>query len=183
MLTGQHVTTVSFASLSRDEMRDCLRIWRMVWPKEDENEEPVTTKISFARNAGQERRDEQVHILRNGHSVKALARSFIRRIGTEDGDRDVLALASVCTDPALRGHGLGRCVVEAAFARLGPQLPVALFQTQVPGFYEKMGSRRIANRIINSHEDGRTFWDPVIMIHPGDAPWSDGTIDLRGPPW
>ncbi len=184
MQVEARITTVSLASLGRDEMRDCVRLWRSVWPKEGRDlEADVDEKLRYAREDSPLHRAEQIHLLRNGHRVLAQARSFIRSIRTSRGVSDILALAGVCSDPALRGTGLGRTVVAAAFERLGPDLPVSLFQTKVPGFYEKLGSRRVANPIVNSTGDGTTFWDPIVMIHPAETDWPEGEIDLLGPGW
>jgi predicted N-acetyltransferase YhbS len=57
------------------------------------------------------------------------------------------ALAAVCVHPDNRGRGWGAAVVRAAFDFL-PEMgaSIALFQTGVPRFYEKLSARQIANR-------------------------------------
>lgn len=98
-----------------------------------------------------------------------------------------MALAGVCVDPAVRGTGLGRAVVEAAFALVdGGVFPFALFQApeRVRSFYEKLGACPVENRIVNSlaGEPARNpFRDEVVMRCPASAPWPEGKIDLLGP--
>jgi hypothetical protein len=66
----------------------------------------------------------------------------------------------------------------------GGEFPVALFQTAVPDFYTRLGSRSVSNRFVNSRNsedpEANPWWDPNIMIYPADAAWPMGTIDLNG---
>jgi hypothetical protein len=85
---------------------------------------------------------------------------------------------------------LGLEIVTAAFKKLEEfQLDVCLFQTGVPGFYEKLGARTIANPITNhrypnqrqvNDADANPFWDESVMIYPATADWPSGVIDLGG---
>lgn len=98
----------------------------------------------------------------------------------------VMALAQVCVEPGFRGNGLGARLVRSAFQRLtSEQFRLSIFQTTVPGFYEKLGARTVENRFINSRnpdDPGARPWkDGVIMIYPKDYAWPDGSIDLNGP--
>jgi predicted N-acetyltransferase YhbS len=114
--------------------------------------------------------------------VLAHARIFRREIFTSQGPLLVGALAMVCVHPDYRGRGWGAAVVRAAFDFL-PELStqVALFQTGVPQFYEKLGSRIIHNRFFNSDKPGNPFWDKCEMIYPAAFAWPEGDIDLNGP--
>ncbi len=114
--------------------------------------------------------------------VLAHARIFPHEIFTSQGALEVGALASVCVHPDYRGRGWGADVVRAAFDYL-PQmnLTVALFQTGVPQFYEKLGCRLIENRFHNKGNYDDVFWEENKMIHPADFAWPDGEIDLNGP--
>ncbi len=122
----------------------------------------------------------------DGQRVVAHAAIFPRVIGTSEGEMVVGGLARVCTDPAMRGHGLGEQVVREAFRLVDAgQFDGALFQTKqsVQPFYEKLGAARVDNRIVNSLGDdleASPFWDEVVMRYPSDASWPAGTIDLRG---
>jgi len=98
----------------------------------------------------------------------------------------VMALAQVCVDPACRGNGLGARLARCALQRLqSDEFPLSIFQTTVPGFYEKLGARIVENQFINSrnpNDPGARPWkDGVIMIYPQDFMWPHGSIDLNGP--
>lgn len=117
--------------------------------------------------------------------VVAHAHVFVRRISASPTEMDVLALAGVCTDPALRGHGMGTAVVRRSFEKLTElDLDVCLFQTGVVPFYEKLGARPVENRFANrqnaSDPTANPWWDKAVMIYPADADWPEGEIDLGG---
>jgi predicted N-acetyltransferase YhbS len=119
--------------------------------------------------------------------VVAHAALLPRMIGTERGDMNVGGLARVCSDPSMRGHGLGELVVRAAFDLIDAgHFEFALFQTnrRVQPFYERFGAVPTFNAIVNSKADdpaANPFWDEVVMRYPGGGNWPTGTIDLRGP--
>ena len=127
------------------------------------------------------------HIIREGDRFVANANSFFRTIQTPIGPTDVIALSSVAAHPDVRGRGLGRLVVRAAFDRVDQgQGAVSLFQTDAAqGFYEKLNCRVIDNPFFNSLDasdpQASPFWDRVCMIYPAEADWPEGPIDLRGP--
>jgi hypothetical protein len=101
----------------------------------------------------------------------------------------ILALARVCTDPAVRGRKLGDAVVRATLRLVdNGAFPFSLFQTseEVRPFYERLGAVVIDNRFINSLAEDSTadpFWAPVRMRYPSTGEWPTGEIDLRGPGW
>ena len=133
---------------------------------------------------GQARR---IFVVRHEGRIVATASFLPRRIQTSQGALDVLALAGVGTLPGFRLHGLGRLLVRAAFDYVDKgAFGVSLFQTGVPGFYEKLGCRRVANPFVNSlganpHE--MPWWDAHNMIYPAAYPWPEGPVDLVGPGW
>ena len=110
-------------------------------------------------------------------------------VGGGGGPLEVMGLFDVSSDPAERGRGLGELVTRHALARMGVDAPtVCLFQTGgARSFYERLGARVINNRFTNplnaDAPDASPFTDEVVMLYPGDAPWPDGPIDLRGPGW
>ena len=61
---------------------------------------------------------------------------------------------------------------------------VALFQTAIPSFYQKLGARIIENKFINSKNkkepESNPWWDRYIMIYPASYAWPTGIIDLNG---
>ena len=79
-------------------------------------------------------------------------------------------------------------MVKAAFERVDRRVfPFSLFQTGAHnrGFYEKLGSVLIDNKVVNSlAPDGPetpAFWDDLIVLYPVGPDWPLGEIDLRGP--
>lgn len=118
-------------------------------------------------------------------AVRAHARIFPRTIITARGPLLIGALAGVCVHPDFRGRGWGADVARAALgcmAEFGAE--IALFQTDVPQFYEKLGARRINNFLFDgTRQDGvreNPFWAAHAMIHPATCDWPAGDIDLGG---
>jgi predicted N-acetyltransferase YhbS len=123
-----------------------------------------------------------------GGMVVAHARTFVREVKTEDGETlPVLALATVCSDPDVRGKGYGAEVTKSAFAQVGDgDWPgVSLFQTPVPEFYEKLNCRIVDNKFVDrTNADSPDSWpwrDDIAMIYPSTFAWPDGVIDINGP--
>ncbi len=118
--------------------------------------------------------------------VVAHAKTFVRTIRHDHGQLPVLALATVCTDPDLRGQGLGAKVTKAAFQQIALSAwpDVSLFQTPVPVFYEKLNCRLVDNMFVDrtNVEAPEAFpWrDDKVMIFPADFNWPDGVIDING---
>jgi len=152
-----------------------------IWPPE-----PGATVPTLTQTLEQWRAQGSVHFVitdeTNRESVLAHALIFPRTVFTERGPLTVGALATVCVHPDYRGRGWGLEVVRAAFdylPRLGAE--VALFQTGVSSFYEKLGGRVVtANRFVNGSDPNNPFWDACEMIYPAAFPWPDGKIDLNG---
>ena len=126
----------------------------------------------------------------------ANAATLTRRVRTAGGERVVLGLLDVATDPATRGRGwrLGEAVVRRAWAELGQGgeggASVCLFQTgEARGFYERLGARAVSNFFFNGTdaeagaETRSAFDEPHAMIYPATAEWPEGPVDLRGPGW
>jgi GNAT superfamily N-acetyltransferase len=180
------VESLPFSRAAPDLIRSATIFTSTIW----KSDTPLTRRIEDcfeqARAAGDSAFPVMWHVVRQGDAVVAMARSFRRVVATSSGRRlPVLALAGVCTRPGQRRRGLGRAVVEAAFARVGPEAPVCLFQTRLPLFYLAMGARPVANRIFDSKgaEGTRAFWESHAMIYPRDASWPLEPIDLLGPGW
>ncbi|MCL2701710.1 MAG: GNAT family N-acetyltransferase [Phycisphaerae bacterium] len=135
---------------------------------------------------------ERVFLLRRDGQVVATSRFLPRRIYTQQGPLDVLALAGVKTHPEFRGLGLGSAVVRAALSHVDRgAFPVSLFQTGVPEFYEKLTCRHVTNPFTNrlAADPAKTpwsespWWEAHAMIYPAAYPWPEGPIDLCGPAW
>jgi predicted N-acetyltransferase YhbS len=146
---------------------------------------PIEERARLIRQRSQEDDSELFTIWENETAI-AHARLFAREITTQRGALTTGALAAVCSAPSHRGQGLGRLVVEAAFARVHDgTFPVILFQTGVPEFYAKLGARNVSNRFVDStsETDANPWWQEDIMIYPAAFAWPDGNIDLNGPGW
>lgn len=132
-----------------------------------------------------ELRDELVHLaFDSDETLVAVARTFEHTIGYGDTDREIVALASVCSHPQHRSKGYGDAVVHAAFRRVDDAQVPALFQTPVPGFYDRLACRVINNQITTSKPGVRAFDDAWAMIYPDTALWDHhAAIDLRAAGW
>jgi len=125
-------------------------------------------------------------VVRLADRMVAHAEVFPRTIGTSVGEMTIGALAGVCTDPSVRGKGLGKRLVRAVFDLVDDgTYPFALFQNYEDkrAFYEDLGARAIDNPIINSKDANprqNPFWADLAMIYPADKPWPSGDVDLRG---
>jgi predicted N-acetyltransferase YhbS len=160
-----------------------------VWPKPTMSaEDRAAQQLALGRQyAATTSAAPRALVVLDAGRVVAHAAMLPRVIGTHRGDVLVGGLARVCTDAAVRGHGLGELVVRAAFGLVdASDFEFALFQTSrhVQPFYEKLGAVPIENAIVNSLGADPTvnpFWDEVVMRYPADRDWPTGTIDVRGP--
>lgn len=129
----------------------------------------------------------RLFFIRDGAAIVAMSQLIPRRIQTERGPMDLLGLAGVKTHPDYRGQGFGRAVVRAALGYVdNGTFAVSLFQTGVPGFYEKLSCRRVENTFVNSHAPRPAtcpWWEAHVMIYPAAFDWPPGRIDLLGPGW
>jgi predicted N-acetyltransferase YhbS len=173
------------AALSHDQLK---AVWTLVYtafpPRTETIEEQVARSI-----ASEDRNQWEAFVVWDGEVALANAMVFKRTIATARGPLDVMALAAVCAAPERRGEGLGRAVVAEAFKEVdaGAYL-VSLFQTGVPGFYEKLGARLVDNSFTNSRHvptdrhgsADAPWWEPFVMIYPANYDWPAGGIDLLG---
>ena len=166
--------------------RACADIWEQVWPSADGQD--IDARLMRIDESSSSTSELRWHLVFDDEEVVAVARTFRHAVGLGDDPKNanaqsVIALASVCTDPARRGEGLGKAVALEALARASEDVP-AFFQTGVPEFYEHLGARRVSNMITTSLEGARGFHEPEAMIFPADAPWDDeAAVDLRIAGW
>ncbi len=136
----------------------------------------------------EERPGRKIAIVQCDGHIVACAESFLRRIRLEDGrEMDIMALAGVCTLPEYRGRGFAGLAVRKLLEDVDRgKFEAGLWQTGVPGFYEKLGARLIHNRFRNSlhpsDTDKNPFWDPFAILYPATlSDWPEGaTVDLLG---
>jgi hypothetical protein len=183
------VETFDRRRLSKADALATAELVVSTWPKPGRTAETMAADMmsQWRDYRGPERQHPRSFAIREGGRVVAHASFDPRTISTPLGELTVLALARVCTAPAVRGRKLGQAVVRAAFALVDDgAFPFALFQTtdDVQSFYENLGAVRIHNRFVNSLAEDPTanpWWSPVIMRYAAGPGWPEGQIDLRGP--
>jgi predicted N-acetyltransferase YhbS len=185
------IETIHLRTISEFDARAIGELLMAIWPKPGRTVETYAQSLvsQGAAYNGPAERQPRSFLIREDGRVIAHASVNPRTIGTSQGDLTILALARVCTLPAVRGRKLGDTVVRETFKLVNDgTFPFALFQTTEPvkPFYERFGAVEIDNRFINSLADDPTaspWWDKVIMRYPGNVGWPAGEIDLRGPGW
>ena len=178
------------AKLSEEEIVAVVSLVNSVWPHPEKTLEELVQgfKPAYERYFAPYRMSRppiRFMAWRDGR-LAGHAFTFERPMSIDGVETPVMALAQVCVEPQFRGNGLGARLVRSAFQRLpGEEFRLSIFQTTVPGFYEKLGARTVENRFINSRNpddsDARPWKDGVIMIYPKGYAWPDGSIDLNGP--
>jgi hypothetical protein len=185
------VETLDRRRLSERDARAIAELVAGIWPKPGRTAETLAAEMAnqWRSYRGPEEQHPRSFVVREGDRVIAHASFDPRTISAGDAEMTVLALARVCSDPAMRGRRLGQAVVRAAFDLVDHgAFPFSLFQTgnDVQPFYERLGAVRIHNPFVNrlaSDPKADPWWNPVIMRYPGGPGWPEGEIDLRGPGW
>jgi predicted N-acetyltransferase YhbS len=185
------VETLDRRRLSEPDALAIAELVVSIWPKPGRTAELLAAEMvnQWRSYQGPEEQHPRSYVIREADRVIAHASFDPRTIGTTDGDMTILALARVCSDPAMRGRHLGQAVVRAAFEPVDQgAFPFSLFQTRetVRPFYERLGAVLIGNRFLNSrakNPNANPWWDPAIMRYPSGPGWPEGEIDLRGPGW
>jgi predicted N-acetyltransferase YhbS len=185
---SMQIQTLDRRRLSEADALATAELVVATWPKPGRTAETMAAEMinQWRDYRGPERQHPRAFAIRESGKVVAHASFEPRTINTSAGEMTVLALARVCTSPAVRGRKLGQAVVRAAFALVDDSsFPFGLFQTtdDVQSFYEKLGAVRIHNRFVNSlaaDPAANPWWSPVIMRYPDGPGWPEGEIDLRG---
>jgi predicted N-acetyltransferase YhbS len=189
VIAAMPVVTWDARRYTPEEARAIGELVARVWPKpgvdaEGRAQQMIALGRQYAESASPPPRS---FVVLNQGRVVAHAALLPRRAATLDGPLLVGGLARVCSDPALRGQGLGELVARAALAPVDAgEFQFALFQTnsRVRPFYEKLGAVTVDNDVVNSLAADPTapaFWDEVVMRYPANRPWPKGEIDLLGP--
>jgi predicted N-acetyltransferase YhbS len=185
------IETIDLQTIREADARAISELLCAIWPKPGRTVETRVAEMlgQWQDYRGPESQRPRSFLVREGGRVIAHASAMPRTIGTSAGDVTVLALARVCTDPAVRGRKLGQAVTRAAFDLVDDgSFSFALFQTNeaVRPFYERFGAVTVDNRFVNSlaaDPTARPWWDTVVMRYPATPGWPTGQIDLRGPGW
>lgn len=183
------VETLDSRHITSDEALAIARLIAKVWPKPDKNE-AFRQHQMLTMGQGYHGPDNQAPrslVIREQDRVIAHAAVIPRTIGTSQGDLTIAGLCKVCSDPTLRGKGLGELVVRGVFDLVDAEVfDFSLFQTTtaVKKFYERLGACMVHNQFVNSldvNQRESPFWDEIIMRYPNNRDWPSGEVDLRGP--
>jgi predicted N-acetyltransferase YhbS len=183
------VETWDSRTLSHEQALAIGELLVQVWPKPNVTaEDRAQQQLAFGRDyEGPDAQAPRSYVVLQDGRVVGHSLIFARTVRTMAGELTIAALARVCSDPNLRGQGLGEAVVRAAFGAVDlGDFPFSYYQTshKVRPFYEKLGAILAENPVINSLASGpktNPFWDEVTMRYPAHGNWPAGTIDLRGP--
>jgi predicted GNAT family N-acyltransferase len=186
-----NIETRDLRTITEADARATMELVCAIWPKPGRTVDSMTAELLVRgkRYDGVEAQHPRSFFIREGGRIIAHATVVPRTIRSGAGDITVLALARVCTDPAVRGRHLGQAMAQAAFDLVDDgTFPFSLFQTteNVKPFYDRLGAVEIQNKFINSTAEDPTaspWWSPVIMRYPAKPGWPEGKIDLRGPGW
>ena len=173
------ITRYPAAALDPRQSRALAALIDQIWPQPDVRLPELAARLRESSPIGSQRL-----IAWQGNQAVAHAHTFSRPIQTPTGRLEAMALAGVCVQPQLRSLGLGKAIVKQAFEQVEQgDFAFSLFQTGVPGFYEKLGCRAVANQFIDSTSQltGSPWHHVHVMIYPAAFPWPAGQIDLLGP--
>jgi GNAT superfamily N-acetyltransferase len=180
------VETYLDSALTDAQLEAITRLLLHIWPAEGNTFDEILKFVFDRRERLKGTEEESIRfVLWEGTEALAHARMFGRVIHTQAGALRVGALSSVCVHEIHRGKGYGADVVKAALALVDRGVyPVSLWQTEVAGFYEKLGARVITNPFVNSKNpekpDENPWYVEAKMIYPANYPWPEGVIDLNG---
>lgn len=177
---SHHITVKRAEELNEADLKAYGDLNKVVWPHN-----PCAAPKEIMPEDAASRPERILAFVKEEGAIISGAEGFALKIFPQNGrPMTVLALASVCTHPDYRHKGLGERMVKAVLKRVDDgEFPVALWQTGVPDFYQRLGAKAVGNRFVNTAhptDKGKTpFWDKVIMIYPAGASWPDGVIDIK----
>ncbi|MFI9842098.1 GNAT family N-acetyltransferase [Nonomuraea sp. NPDC051941] len=107
-----------------------------------------------------------------------------RRIGVGDQDVYVAGIGHVCTDPAMRGRGLGVALMNELREVLTERFGFLTCLPHVQGFYEAAGWVQVHAPVVMSNVyTGERMTSSIPAMVLGEGFPEGGPIDLRGLPW
>src|SRR5262245_47973823 len=107
------IETIDRRTINESDARIIAELVVSIWPKPGRTVESFTNDIlmQWKDYRGPEDEHPRSFVIRDGRRVIAHSTGFPRIVGTSQGDMTILALARVCTDPAVRGKKLGQAIV------------------------------------------------------------------------
>jgi len=190
------IRIVPAGQMSVEVAADVISLWREVWPTRPWAAAETTESLCawFAAWEGLEGKRPR-HFLAYGDdgTLTGIAQVFPRTVKAIGANLqpciEVLALARVCSKPAVRGKGIGAALVGAAFLMVDEgafgHCFFEVLSTNVP-FYARYGARAAqpCTECVDSTQPGgpAPFWLDVTMVY-GDAEWPAGQLDTLGPGW
>ena len=183
------VLSIPIAQAPDDLLLRAIALMASIWPKAGLDVTDAASAQSYVdrTRAG----GGTMFVILEGERLIAHARvserdMYLPEGALREGTWRVGCLAGVCVDQEFRGRDLGRRVVAAAFGPVDSGvLSVMLFQTAVPGFYEKLGALRLTNTFFNGTDARlgleRPWWEEHVMSYPASFVWPDAPVDLNGP--
>ncbi len=180
---ARFVSSQPIAQAPEELLLQATALMASIWPKAGLN---VASVVSARQHVERVRAGGGIMFsILEGDRLIAHAKVGERDMVLPDGILHVGCLAGVCVDPEFRGQDLGRQIVRTAFDLVDRgQVPVMLFQTAVPGFYEKLGAREVSNTFFNGTDPAlrheRPWWEAHVMSYPAKFAWPDAPIDLNG---
>jgi predicted GNAT family N-acyltransferase len=168
--------------LSKIEIRKIVTLIFTVWPPkevhfsiEQKIENYTIENVPF----------NKVFLIYENNALIGHTEIFNRQLIAESNKINNLALAGVCVSQEHRGKNIGIKLVRKAFEYIETgKFDCSIFQTQVPEFYKKLNCKIIYNTFINSKNKENIninpWWDPYIMVYPGEFDLRESIIDLNG---
>jgi predicted N-acetyltransferase YhbS len=170
--------------LSLSQLEEIVNLVFTAFPPKDGNTQLQSWLERYRRDRGSA--FNKVILCREEGVLAGHAEIFGRRITAQGREINNLALAKVCVRKESRGKQYGVKLVRSAFEYIhNGRFDCAVFQTKVPRFYDKIGCRAVDVPVINSQNmdapEANPFWDPHILIYPGNFDLGSRPLDLRGP--
>ena len=168
--------------LTDRQLHSIVSLRNDVWPQPEKSLDQLVEEFPKRRGEGVQR---AFIIVWEGDKAIAHAEIFPREIRTAEGSLEILALAGVCVSRKHRDEGLGKMIVERAFAEVDNKpYAVCLFQTDIPSFYKRLGAKRVTNQFFNrlnqENPEANPWGDHYVMAYPETFAWPEGRIDLNG---
>lgn len=130
------------------------------------------------------RNNRTILLVESAGRIISHAEVFERRLSFAKDRITVGCLAGVCVAPAHRNNGIGTKIsVEALRIATRANKRVALFQTNIPEFYKRLGCRIVSNEFIDSTREDRNrspWWQPHVMIFPSKFNWPEDRVEMNG---